>query len=83
MHGREQSVTVVISALPEQRLTVACEPEGMTYDLEPGEGLRLTFTGPAPQVVEVNPASDGLVIVGRPPDSVATITASDGQTLTW
>ena len=82
MNSDQQTVTVVVSAL-EHTVTVQCEPEGMEYEVPLGSHLRFQFTGLPPQEVEVSPAATGVVVLGRPAESVVRISDETGGEYQW
>jgi len=76
-------IRFAVTAFDQPGYTVHLEPEGWTYEVSPGHGLRLSFDlSPSGEDVEVTWTSGGLV-VHRAVDADAHAETEDGRRLDW
>jgi hypothetical protein len=76
-------LSVMVTAYPDRPgFSLHLEPEGMTYEMAPGDHLRLTFTGDLSFGLDLSHLPDGLVVC-RPLDARARVFSMDGHELPW
>ena len=77
------SQTITVSCFDsELPYRLYCEPEGAVQDLEPGDVVTLTFSGPSPHGFEISKVVDG-IILGRLGESDVSIEDKRRRPLRW